>query len=98
MATAGTVAEAKRGDALTRERWKKFFDSDGRLVNEFNMRKAIFEGYLFYDWTRLQKSAKWTHISRDCIYLVLYGALIFLSFLIKFFIDGEIFIMMVSID
>ena len=43
MATAG---EGKRGEALMREQWKKFFDSDGRLVNEIDMRKAIFEGYL----------------------------------------------------
>ena len=45
MATAGCPAEVKRADALTREQWKKFFDSDGRLVNEIDMRKAIFEGY-----------------------------------------------------
>ena len=46
MATAGTpaVAGARRADALNRERWKKFFDTDGRLVNEFEMRKAMFEG------------------------------------------------------
>lgn len=46
MATAGTAGEGKRGEALTREQWKKFFDSDGRLVNEIDMRKAVFEGYL----------------------------------------------------
>lgn len=44
MATAGSPAETKRAGALTREQWKKFFDSDGRLVNEFEMRKAVFEG------------------------------------------------------
>jgi len=46
MATAGapTVAGAGRADALNREQWKKYFDTDGRLVNEFEMRKAMFEG------------------------------------------------------
>lgn len=44
MATAGTPAEAKRAEAINREQWKRFFDSDGRLVNEIEMRKAMFEG------------------------------------------------------
>ena len=66
MATAGSPAEGKRGDALTREQWKKFFDSDGRLVNEIDMRKAIFEGYLIRCvYESLHKSTKWTQITRD---------------------------------
>lgn len=44
MATAGTPTECKRADALNRERWKKLFDPDGRLVDEIEMRKAMFEG------------------------------------------------------
>ena len=44
MATAGSPAECKRADALNREQWKKYFDPDGRLVNEIEMRKAMFEG------------------------------------------------------
>lgn len=44
MAIAAPSVEAKRVNALSREKWNKFFDSDGRLVNEFDMRKAIFEG------------------------------------------------------
>jgi len=45
MATAGSPAAVEHAKALTSEKWKKFFDSDGRLVNEIDMRKAIFEGY-----------------------------------------------------
>ena len=52
MATAGSPAEGKRADALNRDQWKKFFDSDGRLVNEIEMRKAMFEGYLYSIDTR----------------------------------------------
>jgi len=40
MATAGS----QRAGSLSRDQWKSFFDSDGRLVNEINMRKAVFEG------------------------------------------------------
>ena len=50
MATAGSPAEGKRADALNRDQWKKFFDSDGRLVNEIEMRKAMFEGYLYSNY------------------------------------------------
>ena len=43
MATAGS-AVTQRAGSLSRDQWKGFFDSDGRLVNEINMRKAVFEG------------------------------------------------------
>lgn len=48
MATADSPSDspnAKRTDALSREKWQKLLDSDGRLVDEIAMRKTIFEGY-----------------------------------------------------
>ena len=43
MATAGS-AVTQRAGSLSLDQWKSFFDSDGRLVNEIDMRKAVFEG------------------------------------------------------
>jgi len=47
MATAGS-AVTQRSGLLSLDQWKGFFDSDGRLVNEIDMRKAVFEGTIMF--------------------------------------------------
>ena len=36
--------EGQRWDLLDSERFRSFFDSDGRLVKEHEFRKAVFKG------------------------------------------------------